>query len=51
MVPFGCTIGGGATMRIGGTGMPGSIGACLIAWTSVARPCADCEADSWCTDG
>ena len=44
--PLGSWIGGGETMRMPGTAMPGSIGACWIAWTSVARPCAECEAVS-----
>jgi hypothetical protein len=36
------SIGGGATMRMGGTGMPGSMGACRMAPTRVAIPCAAC---------
>ena len=49
-----CTLGflncGGATIRIAGTGMPGSIGACRIACTSDAVPCAECDAVNWCID-
>jgi len=34
---------GGATTRIGGTGIPGSIGAVLIAVMSGAMPLAECQ--------
>ena len=44
IVPFGGKIGGGATTRIGGTGMPGSSGAVRMAEMSAAMPCADCAA-------
>ena len=44
IVPAGVPVGGGATMRIGGTGMSGSIGALRIARTRDAMPWAECEA-------
>jgi hypothetical protein len=40
----GDVIGGGATTRIGGKGMPGSIGARRIARMTAARPCPECQA-------
>ena len=48
--PAGVRIGGGATTRMRGAGMPGSIGARRIARTSAATPCDDCQASFWCTD-
>src|SRR5918994_2083278 len=42
IVPVGVAVWGGATIRISGTGMSGSIGARRIARTSDAMPCAEC---------
>ena len=50
MAPAGVPIGGGATSRTGGTGMPGSIGALRMACTSAALPCAACQAVCGCMD-
>jgi hypothetical protein len=44
IVPEGVTARGGATIRIGGTGISGSIGARRIERTSDAMPCAECDA-------
>ena len=44
IVPAAFDARGGATIKMGGTGMPGSIGARLIARTSEAMPCAEWEA-------
>ena len=50
IAPFGGPAGGGATIRMGGTGMPGSIGARRTASTSAARPKAECHAVWVCMD-
>ena len=47
---FRVTIGGGATIKTGGTGIPGSTGACRLVRTSVATPSAACHAVCGCTD-
>jgi hypothetical protein len=44
MVPAGVSLGGGATMRMDGIGMSGSIGARRMARTRDAMPCAECDA-------
>ena len=44
IVPAGVPVGGGATMKIGGDGMSGSIGARRIARTRDAMPWAECDA-------
>jgi hypothetical protein len=49
-LPTGVVTGGGATTRIGGTGMPGSIGARRMARITAARPCPECHAVFWWTD-
>jgi len=42
--PLGARMDGGATTRISGLGIPGSMGARRMARTTAASPCAECHA-------